>query len=59
LSRFQPTWELENGQLESRNLYHQVYTDGNFVFDPRLSSKPVPIDDWQKPYFRAQSISDD
>jgi hypothetical protein len=27
--------------------YHQVYTDGRYVYDPRLSSYPVPKGDWE------------
>jgi hypothetical protein len=27
--------------------YHQVYTDGQYVYDPRLSSDPIPKGDWQ------------
>jgi hypothetical protein len=27
--------------------YHQVYTDGRYVYDPRLSSEPVPKGDWE------------
>jgi hypothetical protein len=28
-------------------IYHQVYTDGKYIYDPRLSSKPVPKGDWE------------
>jgi hypothetical protein len=27
--------------------YHQVYSDGQYVYDPRLSSDPIPKGDWQ------------
>jgi hypothetical protein len=27
--------------------YHQVYTDGRYVYDPRLSPEPVPKGDWE------------
>jgi hypothetical protein len=27
--------------------YHQVYTDGQYVYDPRLSHGPVPKGDWE------------
>lgn len=38
----------ENGAKESGQFYHQVYTDGRYVYDPRLSSTPVPKGDWEK-----------
>ncbi|WP_238346716.1 filamentous hemagglutinin N-terminal domain-containing protein [Pseudomonas viciae] len=38
----------ENGAQESGQFYHQVYTDGRYVYDPRLSSNPVPKGDWEK-----------
>jgi filamentous hemagglutinin len=28
--------------------YHDVYTDGKYVYDPRLSSDPVPLGDWER-----------
>lgn len=28
--------------------YHQVYTDGRYVYDPRLNPNPVPKGDWEK-----------
>ncbi len=28
--------------------YHQVYTDGRYVYDPRLSSQPIPKGDWEQ-----------
>ncbi|MBD9419508.1 hypothetical protein IB259_09595 [Achromobacter sp. ACM04] len=37
---------LENGVLEKRQTYHQVYSDGQYVYDPRVSSRPVPQGDW-------------
>jgi hypothetical protein len=27
--------------------YHQVYTDGRYVYDPRVSSDPIPKGDWE------------
>jgi filamentous hemagglutinin len=27
--------------------YHQVYTDGQYVYDPRLTSEPIPKGDWE------------
>ncbi|WP_324198604.1 hypothetical protein [Nocardia brasiliensis] len=29
-------------------LYHEVYTDGKYVYDPRHNSNPVPIEEWRK-----------
>jgi filamentous hemagglutinin len=26
--------------------YHQVYSDGRYVFDPRLSSEPIPLSEY-------------
>jgi len=26
--------------------FHVVYTDGNFVFDPRWADSPMPIETW-------------
>ncbi len=36
----------ENGALETGQSYHQVYTDGQYVYDPRVSSTPIPKGDW-------------
>lgn len=36
----------ENGNLESGQSYHQVFTDGRYVYDPRVSSTPIPKGDW-------------
>jgi len=38
----------ENGAQESGQFYHQVYTDGRYVYDPRLSSNPIPRGDWEQ-----------
>ncbi len=27
--------------------YHQVYTDGQYIYDPRVSSDPIPKGDWE------------
>jgi hypothetical protein len=32
----------ENGGLEGEQYYHQVYTDGRYVYDPSLSLHPIP-----------------
>ncbi|PXZ03965.1 hypothetical protein [Gilliamella apicola] len=39
---------FENGRIESGQYYHQVYTDGKYIYDPRLSSQPIPNGDWEK-----------
>ena len=38
----------ENGIKEPGQFYHQVYTDGRYVYDPRLSSNPIPKGDWEQ-----------
>jgi filamentous hemagglutinin len=38
----------QNGDTRSNNYYHQVYTDGRYVYDPTLSTKPVPYGDWEQ-----------
>jgi filamentous hemagglutinin len=38
----------ENGVAEPGQFYHQVYTDGRYVYDPRLSSSPIPKGDWEQ-----------
>jgi len=35
----------ENGTKESGQFHHQVYTDGRYVYDSRLSSSPIPKGD--------------
>jgi hypothetical protein len=37
----------EFGERDNRFTYHQVYTDGQYIYDPRLSSEPVPKGDWE------------
>lgn len=37
----------EMGERQDGFDYHQVYTDGQYVYDPRLSSEPVPKGDWE------------
>jgi filamentous hemagglutinin len=39
---------FENGVTEVDQLYHQVYTDGRYIYDPRLSPNPIPMGDWEK-----------
>ena len=36
----------EYGQTGQDFEYHEVFTDGKYVYDPRLSSKPVPLGNW-------------
>ncbi|HBP6373637.1 TPA: hypothetical protein L6A07_00005, partial [Pseudomonas aeruginosa] len=38
----------ENGREVQGQAYHQVYTDGRYVYDPRLSSQPIPKGDWEQ-----------
>jgi filamentous hemagglutinin len=37
---------LENGEVGGNFFYHEVFTDGRYVFDPRLSATPIPEGDW-------------
>lgn len=37
---------LEYGRLEGDMDYHEAYTDGAYVFDPRMSNSPIPKSDW-------------
>jgi filamentous hemagglutinin len=39
---------FENGKMEASQSYHQVYTDGRYVYDPRLSNQPIPKGDWEQ-----------
>ncbi|OCG78424.1 hypothetical protein A9G42_03150 [Gilliamella sp. Nev6-6] len=39
---------FENGRIEIGQYYHQVYTDNKYIYDIRLSSKPIPKGDWKK-----------
>ncbi len=36
----------ENGQVVPQQWYHEVYSDGRYVFDPRATSSPIPLGDW-------------
>ncbi|MBA7984632.1 hemagglutinin repeat-containing protein [Enterobacter asburiae] len=38
----------ENGKIVHEQAFHQVYTDGQYVYDPRVSLKPIPKGDWEK-----------
>ncbi|MGJ3349248.1 hypothetical protein AAZR23_07110 [Morganella sp. Je.2.23] len=39
---------LENGVSKADMTYHQVYTDGKYIYDPRLSKQAIPKGDWEK-----------
>jgi RHS repeat-associated protein len=36
----------EYGIVQDGNLYHDVYTDGSFAYDPRFSSSAVPLPEY-------------
>lgn len=46
---------MAGGKIEDF-VYHQVYSDGRFVFDPRLSSEPISLADYIK---QIQSLNSD
>lgn len=35
------------GEIDPGQVYHQVLTDGRYVYDPRLSPHPIPKGDWE------------
>ncbi|QDD65620.1 filamentous hemagglutinin N-terminal domain-containing protein [Herbaspirillum seropedicae] len=37
---------MEYGKVDSGFKYHEVFTDGRYIYDPRLSVTPVPLGDW-------------
>lgn len=39
---------MENGDIDGGFAYHQVFTDGKYVYDPRLSDNAIPKGDWEK-----------
>ena len=39
---------LETSGILAEYNYHQVYTDGRYVYDPRLTPDPVPKGDWKR-----------
>ena len=39
---------FENGKMASSQAYHQVFTDGKYVYDPRLAAEPIPRGDWER-----------
>ncbi|MFG2211800.1 putative T7SS-secreted protein [Streptomyces sp. NPDC048638] len=38
----------EGGRLIEEFKYHDVYTDGKYVYDPELGSNPVPLGDFKR-----------
>lgn len=39
---------FENKHIKGGQYYHQVYTDGKYIYDLRLSSYPIPKGNWEK-----------
>ncbi|GKS73789.1 hypothetical protein AVME950_02855 [Acidovorax sp. SUPP950] len=39
---------IEYGKLDAGFKYHEVYSDGKYIYDPRLNSIPVPLGDWTR-----------
>jgi hypothetical protein len=38
----------ENGSVAPGQSFHQVYKDGRYVYDPRVSLTPIPKGDWMQ-----------
>lgn len=38
---------IEFGRVEKEYVFHHVYTDGTYVYDPKLSTSPVLLDEWR------------
>lgn len=38
----------ESGIIERNMEFHQVYTDGKYVYDPRVTINPIPKGDWEQ-----------
>lgn len=38
---------IEDGEKVYGYIFHQVFTDGQYVYDPFLSRAPVPLGDWR------------
>ncbi|MGI9280357.1 MAG: DUF637 domain-containing protein [Endozoicomonas sp.] len=38
----------ENNKKKADQYYHQIYTDGRYIYDPRLTPHPIPKGDWEK-----------
>jgi filamentous hemagglutinin len=39
---------LEFGKVDESYVYHSIYTDSRYVFDPRMAPGPVPKGDWDR-----------
>ncbi|MEQ4626083.1 MULTISPECIES: hypothetical protein [Providencia] len=39
---------FENGVIEEGMDYHQVYSDGQYIYEPRITSQAMPKGDWEK-----------
>ncbi|WP_058854612.1 hypothetical protein [Nocardia jinanensis] len=39
---------VEEYGIPEEFLYHEVYTDGKYVYDPRHSPEPIPIEQWRR-----------
>ncbi len=50
---------LEHGKIDSGFKYHEVFTDGRYVYDPRLSNAAVPLGDLDAHDPRAEPWSSD
>ena len=48
VDRFGEITIFENGVIKDDMTYHQVYTDGKYIYDPRLSKQAIPKGDWEK-----------
>jgi filamentous hemagglutinin len=38
----------EGGKINNEYWYHQIYTDGQYVYDPRARSTPIPKGDYMR-----------
>jgi hypothetical protein len=36
------------GERVEDYVYHEVYTDGRYAYDPRFSSAPIPLGDYNR-----------
>ncbi|MGV9674841.1 hypothetical protein ACWDSJ_06150 [Nocardia sp. NPDC003482] len=43
-----PSLSVREQEHSTEYMYHEVYTDGNYVYDPRLSPQPVPKTEWER-----------
>lgn len=42
-----PNLTVTEGGQQVNYMYHEVYTDGSHVFDPRFGPDPIPIQEWE------------